>query len=155
MKFLPWLILALFLIFTSELGFCQSEPTKITDFVRDIAPLLRDQCVSCHDGDKAKNGFVVGDRDALMGFVEPGDAAASSLWTDYLNQPSRDQDADSLVMPPDGPLNAMQLAVLKLWIDEGANWPDGMLVRSHEKESPAIQIPGFASMPMKLFRAIG
>lgn len=156
MKFFRFLLLSVFFFCSSApLGFCQSGPAKITDFARNIAPLLHDKCVSCHEGDKAKNGFIVGDRDALLGLVEPGDAASSSLWNDYLYQPSRDQLADSLVMPPDGPLNADQLALVKLWIDEGAIWPDGMLVDSHEKELPAIQIPGAASMPMKLYRAIG
>ena len=159
MKFILFLLLPLFFFCSSALlGFCQSDPATITDFDRDIAPLLRDKCVSCHEGEKAKNGFIVGDRDALMGFVEPGNAASSSLWTDYLHQPSRDQLADSLVMPPDGgPLNAAQLAIIKLWIDEGAIWPEGMFVGSQEKEPLTIQIPGTISisMPMKLFRAIG
>ncbi|HUP77980.1 MAG TPA: DUF2231 domain-containing protein [Pirellula sp.] len=159
MKFIRFLLLPLYFFCSSALlGFSQPDPAKITDFARDIAPLLRDKCVSCHEGEKAKNGFVVGDRDALMAFVEPGNADSSSLWTDYLHQPSRDQLADSLVMPPDGgPLNAAQLAIIKLWIDEGAIWPEGMLVHSHEKEPPTIQIPGTISIsvPTKLYRAIG
>ena len=156
MKFYLWFLLVLCFIFSSALrGYCQTEPSKIIDFARDIAPVLQDKCVTCHEGEKAKNGFVISDRDAFLGFVEPGDAASSSLWTDYLIQPSKDKLADSLVMPPDVPLNASQLAIFKLWIDEGANWPEGTVLNSHVKESPLLQTQGTTSMAKKAYRAIG
>ncbi len=156
MKFNLCFLLVLCSFFLSaQRGYSQIEPSKIVDFARDIAPVLQDKCVSCHEGEKAKNGFIISDRDALLGFVEPGDAAASSLWTDYLAQPSRDKLTDSLVMPPDGPLNASQLAIFKLWMDEGANWPVGTQLSSRDKESPEPQTQGTISMATKVYRAIG
>ena len=132
-------------------GFGQSA--KITNFERDIAPILRDQCVSCHEGDKAKNGFVIADRETLIGYLEPGNSASSSLWTDYLTQPSRLESKESLVMPPDGPLNPSQLAIFKLWIDEGADWPEGVLLTSKEqKEEKPV---GTAPLATKAFKALG
>ena len=136
-----------------HIGFCQSN--KITDFATDIAPILLDKCVSCHEGEKAKNGFDISDRDALLGFVEPGDAASSSLWTDYLIQPSKVQMQDSLVMPPDGPLKASELATIKLWIDEGAEWPVSTFIRSTNKEASPPQVGEASSLVTKLYRAIG
>jgi hypothetical protein len=112
---------------------CQTK--KITDFTRDIAPILQKQCDSCHNGDKAKNGFIVLDRVAFLGFVEPGKADVSSIWTDYLVQPSREKQLDSLVMPPEGPLKASELALIKLWIDEGAEWPANETVRTESGQS--------------------
>ena len=100
---------------------CQTP--KITDFARDIEPILRAKCNSCHKGNEAKNGFVVLDRDAFLGFVEPGKADESDIWKEYLVQPSKDKQADSLVMPPDGPLKPSELALIQLWIEEGAEWP--------------------------------
>ena len=156
MKFNLWFLLVVCFFFLSALrGYCQTEPSKITDFARDIAPVLQVKCASCHEGEKAKNGFIISDRDALLGFVEPGDAASSSLWTDYLVQPSRDTLTDSLVMPPDGPLSASQLAIFKLWIDEGANWPEGLLLNFRDKEAPVPQTQGTTSMGVKVYRAIG
>jgi len=110
-----------FLMMPANRGQCQTQ--KITDFTRDIAPILQERCVSCHNGEKARNGFVVLDRDAFLGFVEPGKTDASSMWTDYLIQASKEKQADSLVMPPDGPLKAAELALIRLWIEEGAEWP--------------------------------
>ncbi len=136
-----------------HIGFSQSS--KITDFATDIAPILLDKCVSCHEGEKAKNGFEISDREALLGFVEPGDAASSSLWTDYLTQPSKVQTQDSLVMPPDGPLKASELATFKLWIDEGAAWPVGTFLRSTNKEVSPPQAGEASFIVPKLYRAIG
>lgn len=131
-------------------GQCQSN--KITDFARDIAPLLRDNCLSCHEGAKASNGFLISERDALLAFIEPGNAAASSLWTDYLTQPSRDQTKDSLVMPPNGPLKTPQLAMFKLWIDEGADWPlNATLLGDATVASTGKDV----SFGARAFRAIG
>jgi uncharacterized membrane protein len=136
-----------------HIGFGQSN--KITDFATDIAPILLDKCLSCHEGEKAKNGFDISDRDAFLGFVEPGDAVSSSLWTDYLTQPSKVQTQDSLVMPPDGPLKASELATFKLWIDEGAEWPMGTSLRSTNKEASPPQVGETSSLVTKWYRAIG
>lgn len=133
----------------------ETKVNRIVKFSRDIAPLLHDKCLSCHEGDKAKGGFVISDRDAVLGFVEPGDAAASSLWTDYLIQPSRDALQDSLVMPPDGPLDSSQLATIKLWIDEGADWPEGETIGLRKVEFDPSPLDRPLSMSTKIYRAIG
>jgi len=118
---LLFLIPLCFLMMPAKRGQCQTQ--KIIDFTRDIAPILQEKCASCHNGEKARNGFVVLDRDAFLGFVEPGKADESSVWTDYLVQAPREKQPDSLVMPPDGPLRASELAMIRLWIEEGAEWP--------------------------------
>ncbi|MCU0715182.1 MAG: hypothetical protein MUD03_03540 [Pirellula sp.] len=124
---------------TADKQVAESEPAAapkgIVDFAKDIAPLLKSECSSCHQGDKAKGGFIVSDRDAVLGYIEPKDAAASSLWTDYLVQPAKSVDSESLVMPPDGPLAPEKLALLKLWIDEGAEWPVGVTLAGEKEDA--------------------
>jgi len=141
------------------LASAQTAPSNvegaIIDFGRDIAPLIQDKCLSCHQGDKARNGFDISDRSSTMGYIEPKDAVASSLWTDYLTQPSRDKVPDSLVMPPDGPLSAVQLATLKLWIDEGAAWPEDFQIGTQKNEPPSAEAKDSLSFGAKIFRAIG
>ena len=94
------------------------------DFVKDIAPLFERRCAGCHAGERAKAGFEIDDRDAVMGFIEPGDVENSSLWSDYLNVASAHAGSETLVMPLSGPLSKNELAVLNVWIEEGANWPE-------------------------------
>jgi uncharacterized membrane protein len=132
-----------------------TKQNRIINFDNDIAPILRDKCLSCHQGDTAKNGFIVSDKDALLGFLEPGNAGSSSLWTDYLIQPPVSQVADSLVMPPEGPLSVSELAILKLWIDEGADWPgDSEIgIRKEVPIQPALGQP--VSLGVKIYRATG
>ena len=142
-------------------GMCQSQtsagPTgsRIVDFARDIAPLLQDKCLSCHQGEKAKNGFVVSDSELVLGFIERGNASESALWTDHLSQPPKSQDGDSLVMPPDGPLEPAELALLKLWIDEGAVWPVGATVGVHRTDPSPEALKVSLPMSTKIYRAIG
>jgi uncharacterized membrane protein len=131
----------------------QSEPTtttppvkRRTDFQRDIVPLLKEKCERCHQGEKAQNGFLILDRDAVLGLIEPGNAEGSSLFTDYLDQPSKKQDKESMVMPPDGPLSISQLALIMVWINEGADWQDPV-----EKAEPKRT----SSFWEKLYLAIG
>jgi uncharacterized membrane protein len=102
------------------------ENGKIVDFQRDVAPLLVSRCLECHAGEKAKADFLVTDRDAVLGFITPEDPASSSLYTDYLTTTDPD-----MLMPPGthhGPLPASELALIRLWIEEGAQWPDDATV---------------------------
>jgi uncharacterized membrane protein len=132
----------------------QMVEAGVIDFKRDVAPILETRCVTCHQGDKAKGGLVIGDREALLGFLEHGDAASSSLWTDYLTAKPVVEDPKSLVMPPSGPLPANELAVLKLWIDEGAIWPEGDLLANAKLAQQSTDSPKAASDSL-LARAFG
>lgn len=85
-----------------------------TDFARDIAPILKNRCAECHSGAAPKGEFDVSSRDALMGYIEPGKPLESSLWTDYLTQPSKTKDPKSSVMPPRGPLERSELCGLSV-----------------------------------------
>lgn len=135
------------------------ETAKVVDFDRDVAPIFVAKCLSCHEGDEAKNGFLIGDREQVLGFVSPGDSANSSLWTDYLLQPSKQVSESSLVMPPDGPLPAAELAILKTWIDEGAVWPEGSKVSkvaaAESPEQASVEPSGKASASNRLYLALG
>jgi uncharacterized membrane protein len=125
---------------------------KVVDFSRDVAPILLKRCMECHEGEKAKNGFVVSDREAVMGFVTAGSAAESSLWTDYLIAPAATLSEPSLRMPPDGPLPTGELAILKLWMDEGADWPEGATLA--DKPTP-VAVNEVANGSPAWYRAIG
>lgn len=116
----------------------------MVQFSRDIAPLLAARCLECHNEKNAKNDFRVDSAESMSYYVEAGDGAASSLMLDYLL--SEDPD---MLMPPTthgGPLSAAELALIRVWIDEGADWPEDAVVgevASQElaQESPAPVAP--------------
>lgn len=113
----------LFLIAVPQAG---AADLPLIDFQRDIVPVFAARCLECHGPKDAKNDFRIDDQETVMGFIEPGDVEASSLWTDYL----RNADED-MQMPPashGGPLPASELALICVWIAEGADWPEGSVV---------------------------
>lgn len=105
---------------------------KLVQFERDIAPILRNHCLECHGPEEAKNDFRVDDRETFMFYVEPGDGEFSSVYLDYLAA----LDQNMLMPPPShgGPLEPHELALIRVWIDEGAEWPEGATVAAKLKE---------------------
>ena len=102
------------------LSFVQAE--KLIDFRRDVQPVLEARCLECHGPEKAKNDFRVDDAETMGYYIEPGDLESSSLWNDYLIT-----DDPDLKMPPANSthhegMTAAELATIKLWIEEGADF---------------------------------
>src|SRR5689334_7363485 len=103
-------------------GASAEEPAKV-DFVKDVQPLFKAHCIGCHGPKQQKNGFRLDRRRAALrggtiNQIGPGNAEASRLHLRLVG------DREGLQMPPDGPLNAEQIKVIKAWIDQGAVWPD-------------------------------
>jgi uncharacterized membrane protein len=105
----------------------ESEPSigKV-EFSRDVAPLLDRRCACCHVGDRAKAGLKIEDRETVLQYIEPGDPESSPLWSDYLNGESPEHNPATNVMPLCGPIPTKELNIFKVWIEQGANWPEGI-----------------------------
>ncbi len=117
-------LVAIALLGVSSFPIWAQDTVRLVDFEGDVLPILRARCTECHQGVEAKNDFQVLSKEAVLGFVDESGAANSSLWTDYLLAPTKEEDPESLIMPPKGRLSTLELATLKLWLDEGASWPD-------------------------------
>lgn len=117
------LVLLLANSLASSQAFGQEESeTSIINFEDDIQPIFEANCLECHGPDDAKNGFRIDDPEWVLAYVEPGDVEGSSLWTDYLIT-----DDPDFLMPPGSAtkqagLSGVELATVKLWIEEGAKW---------------------------------
>jgi len=103
-------------------GAAQENPK--VDFANDVAPLLRENCVSCHGPAKQNGGLRLDRRSSAMKplsrRIVPGNSMNSMVY-------HRVHDAEyGQPMPPTGELKAEQVATIKAWIDEGAPWPDAM-----------------------------
>ena len=118
-----WIGTALTLILTGALSGRASRAGDAIDFGRDVQPLFKAHCYECHGPKQQKNGFRLDRRrDALRGgtitMIGPGNRAASRLYLKLVTDQYGPQ------MPPTGPLDPEQLNIIKLWIDQGAKWPD-------------------------------
>jgi hypothetical protein len=95
-------------------------PEKIAMFESHIRPLLQDRCLECHDQDTQEGGLRL---DLRAGWelgghtgpaIVPGKADESLL---YRTVVYLDKD---LKMPPDKPLAAEEVRLLRQWIEQGA-----------------------------------
>jgi len=92
--------------------------TAVVDYYRDIEPILKENCVSCHQAAMAAGGLSMdAPENVLQGgasgpSVIPGKAQRSLL---YL----RLMDTTAKRMPPAGTLTEEQLALIRAWINAG------------------------------------
>ncbi len=105
----------------------RADATQKVDFRSQIQPILRTTCYSCHGLEKQESGLRLdAKRRALVGgdmgpVIVPGDSAASRLIAIV-----QGRDEVVSIMPPQGegtPLSEQQVALLRDWIDQGAEWP--------------------------------
>jgi mono/diheme cytochrome c family protein len=102
---------------------CAANET--VDFVRDIQPLLKEHCYSCHGPDKQKGQLRLDSKTLAMqggatgASIIPGDSKKS-----YFMQRVRGEGDESRMPEKAPPLSAEQTALLAKWIDAGAVWPD-------------------------------
>jgi ankyrin repeat protein len=95
------------------------------DFGRDVQPIFKQNCVSCHGPAIHQNGFRLDQRSAAMrggtsspGVIRPGESSSSLLYMRVSGAQFGPQ------MPPTGALRPEQIATIKAWLDQGAEWPD-------------------------------
>ena len=94
------------------------------DFAKDVKPILDALCLACHGPTKQRSGLRLDRKDdALKGgdsgrAIVPNKTADSPLLQRVLSMEKSER------MPPAGErLSAEQVAVLRRWIDQGADWP--------------------------------
>ncbi len=102
------------------------------DFRRDIEPIFNNHCHICHGPQQQTSGLRLDRReDGLRGgysgpAILPGNSAESLLFQRVT------ADKPPLRMPPVGEaLSADQIAKLRTWIDQGANWEGEARPESH------------------------
>jgi formylglycine-generating enzyme required for sulfatase activity len=100
-------------------------------FERQVKPVLESACLSCHGEKKPKGELQLHTHEGLLEgseygeVVVPGKPEDSTLYTTTILSPDADE-----VMPPKPPLlSKSQSDVIKEWINAGAKWPEGMILK--------------------------
>ncbi|MDB6123563.1 MAG: putative rane protein [Pedosphaera sp.] len=147
------LVLSAFPMAAAEVDISKLPPpaqTKI-DFVRDVEPILSKNCYSCHGPARQKADLRWDVKEiALKGsehgpVIVPGKSAESRMihLVAGLNP-----DA---VMPQKGErLTTEQVSLLRAWIDQGANWPDGLEPKAYTEKKThwAFKAPVKSAIPV-------
>jgi ankyrin repeat protein/mono/diheme cytochrome c family protein len=105
------------------------------DFAQQIKPLFEQSCASCHSGQRPRGMYRIDGRDAILkggasgeAAIVPGHSEKSPL-IDYVSDNVPDSE-----MPPKSQrkkfpaLRTADIALLRAWIDQGANWPKDVLI---------------------------
>jgi ankyrin repeat protein len=126
-----WSLLMLGALLSMKWGAAAAEPK--VDFVREVASILRDQCVACHGPDLELGDLRLDQKQFAFeegGVIKPGDSRSSLL----IKRLAEDKKL-GIRMPPTGPaLDPAQIAQLTAWIDQGAEWPEGVELASSSGE---------------------
>ena len=132
-------------VYLATLGLCLTgqifaQQAKV-DFGRDVLPIFRQNCIGCHGPALATNGLRLDRKSSVFkdGFrrVVPGSLDNSFLYHRLLG------GEYGLQMPPTGALRPEQIATIKTWIEQGAEWPDSL---SNEAELPPIDPKAVAAV---------
>ncbi len=116
--------------------------TQQVDFERDIRPILFANCVGCHGSDQdEREGELSLDRaddalsDADRRIIVPGKPDESDLMVRITTD-----DEDELMPPPDSKkkLSAEEIELLRIWIKQGATWPEHWAYRPPERHPVPI-----------------
>ncbi|MBX5494689.1 MAG: PSD1 domain-containing protein [Bryobacteraceae bacterium] len=99
--------------------------SRKVDFRKDVEPIFKTRCIGCHGAKQQMSGLRLDARTpALAGgysgpVIQPGRSADSILIHRVAGM------KDLMAMPPGGKrLSADEIAILRAWIDQGANWPE-------------------------------
>jgi len=124
------------------------------DFMTQIKPLFEGACIQCHNPEDAKSEgaeydmttmeatFIGGESygDEVIKRGDGNDSPVYWMTTIHLDDPD-----DSEAMPPKKPLNEYQQQIIKDWIDQGAEWPEGVVLG----EKPRVTFQNVRQLLMK------
>ncbi|QXD25848.1 DUF1553 domain-containing protein [Opitutia bacterium ISCC 51] len=103
------------------------------DFEKDVVPVLEAKCLGCHNPNILKGDFSMTTKEDILAVGDdiliPGDAEGSMLY--WITVPF---EGDPPEMPEDGEaLTEAEASLLAEWINEGAEWPEGLVLKEASK----------------------
>lgn len=106
-----------------------TTPTWAVDFVREVRPIFEKHCYECHGTEKQKNDYRLDIKVVALQNIVAGKSTESPLFR-FVSGMENDTP-----MPPKSKLSSGEIETLRRWIDEGANWPDGVDVAKLEDKT--------------------
>jgi hypothetical protein len=110
-------------------------------FAQQVKPLLERSCAACHSGETPRGLFRIDGRESILkggasgeAAIVPGNSEKSPL-IDFVSGTVPDSE-----MPPKAQrkrfpaLKTDEVALLRAWIDQGAEWPNGVLLSAQKLE---------------------
>lgn len=100
------------------------------DFATDVKPIFAKSCEGCHGAKMQMGGLRLDSKQAVSKVIEPGNADRSLLYERVMGR------GEQARMPMGAkPLPADQLNTIKLWLAQGAEWPETMGIQVTTNEA--------------------
>ena len=106
------------------LGASRLRAAESVSFVREIAPILRDKCLTCHGPEKAKGEYRLDTFELLQnpGSSQTAPITAGAPAQSHLFELVTAGDDDDRMPQKDEALPKQQIALIERWIKEGARY---------------------------------
>jgi len=120
-----------------------SANAENVDFMTQVKPLIEGACIHCHGPEKQEGEYSMATmEEAIAGgenwpdetIVAKDSNNSAAYW--MTAEPSDSPD----VMPPKKHLTVEQQDVLKNWIDQGAEWPEGVVLEEKPRMDFKVNI---------------
>ncbi|MEZ6044125.1 MAG: PSD1 and planctomycete cytochrome C domain-containing protein [Planctomycetaceae bacterium] len=107
----------------------EKNPGQEELFENQIRPFLLKHCIECHSNRKSESGLRLDSRENMLTGGDSGpviflDNPGESLLLKALNH------EEGYEMPPSGKLDADTISVISKWLDQGAIWPEGVVLET-------------------------
>jgi len=105
------------------------------DFAKSIKPIFESRCLECHGTKKQKADLRLDSKDALLKGGKDGKVVVEGKAdeSDLFKRITLPKDHDDIMPPKGEPLTKDQTELIKKWINEGLNWPEGLVLKGEEK----------------------
>ena len=146
---LTWLAMAsLFLVCLPN------QSSAEIDFTKQVQPILAKKCFACHGPDEAESSLSFTDQKSAFAKADSGEHAivAGNVDASQLFARITSTDEDHR-MPPEGDaLSPEEIAIIKAWIQEGAEWSKHWaFVPPSDFDPPAVDNADWKSNPIDSF----
>src|SRR6185503_12796174 len=107
------------------ISIAEAKRTDTVDFEREILPVLKNNCLACHNQTKAKADLILETPQTILKGGESGPAVVPGKSADSLILKAASHQEKPTMPPRENKVAASdltpeQLGLLKLWIDQGA-----------------------------------
>jgi mono/diheme cytochrome c family protein len=127
----------------------QGQTVDNVEYSADVLPILKQHCTRCHGAEKRQSGLRLDSARMIReggdsgSAVVPGEAGDSLLFKAVTGS-----DDSVSKMPPEGPgLTGPQVALLRAWIEHGAQAPADDNVAARKSDHWAFRVPVRPQMP--------
>ncbi|TDU80820.1 cytochrome c [Prosthecobacter fusiformis] len=105
------------------------------DFTQ-VQSILESKCLECHNPSKVKGKLLMDTAEAMIkgGSSGPSLVPGKPDESELIKRVLLPADHDDIMPPKGGPLAAAETELLKRWIAEGAQWPQGLTLRHKTPE---------------------